>query len=302
MTQKSTSLALQRSNMGFSLVLNTMDEALRFAEIAAKTDMVPESYKKKPYDVFIAIQMGAELGLPPILALQSIAVIKGQPSLWGDGLLAVVKSHPDCIDIIEKREGNKATCTVKRRNCEPVTREFTVEDATRAGLWGGRAKDQSKRGLSPWALYPYRMLQMRARSWALRDAFADVLMGFRTSDEAEDFVGDDPVQGEIVDSHPISTTEEPEAASVPVSQTDRVKAQLQARQRERTPNTDAAEILQEFNDAADADSLKFIGEHWSSAIKALPEDTQKELRDAYETRQAQLKNGQAGGATDEEAC
>jgi hypothetical protein len=51
-----------------------------------------------------------------------------------------------------------------------------MEDAKRAGLLG---KDN-------WKNYPRRMLQMRARSWALRDCFSDVLLGMRLAEELQD--------------------------------------------------------------------------------------------------------------------
>ncbi len=70
-----------------------------------------------------------------------------------------------------------ATCTIKRRNYEPVTRSFSWEDAKQARL-------SAKQG--PWQEYPKRMLQMRARGFALRDTFADVLKGLYVGEEARD--------------------------------------------------------------------------------------------------------------------
>src|SRR5271169_5043266 len=68
----------------------TFAEALTFSEYLAKSDLAPKDFKDKPANVLIALQMGAELGLPPMAALQNIAVINGRPSLWGDAALAVV--------------------------------------------------------------------------------------------------------------------------------------------------------------------------------------------------------------------
>jgi predicted ATPase len=53
-----------------------------------------------------------------------------------------------------------------------------VADAKKAGLWG-------KTG--PWSQYSKRMLQLRARGFALRDAFPDVLKGLVTAEEAQDY-------------------------------------------------------------------------------------------------------------------
>src|SRR3990167_1988814 len=155
---------------GFSLQPKTLEEAIKFAELMAKSDLVPKDFVGKPGNVLVAVQMGAELGLPPMQAIQSIAVINGRPAIWGDGLLAVGQSKPAYESHRETQDpaGQWAEITVKRKGSEPHTVRFTAEMAKKAGLWG-------KQG--PWTNYPTRMLQMRARSWALRDKFADVLKG-----------------------------------------------------------------------------------------------------------------------------
>jgi hypothetical protein len=66
--------------------------------------------------------------------------------------------------------------TVKRKGMSPVVSRFTVGDAKRANLW-------EKAG--PWKQYPRRMMEMRARGFALRTAFADVLNGIHLTEEIE---------------------------------------------------------------------------------------------------------------------
>lgn len=165
----------------FSLAPTSLNEAMKLAEVMANSDMVPKDYKGKPGNVLIAVQMGAELGLQPMQAIQNIAVINGRPAVWGDAALAIVSAHPECEDVIEKIDGAgdsmSATCTIKRRGRESVTRTFTVANARLANLW-------NKEG--PWKTYPQRMLQMRARSWALRDSFADALRGIGIAEEVRD--------------------------------------------------------------------------------------------------------------------
>ena len=72
-------------------------------------------------------------------------------------------------------------CVICRRGEAPRTFTFSLEDAKRAGLL------DRARGSSPWATYPDRMLIMRARGFALRDVFPDVLRGLITAEEAEDY-------------------------------------------------------------------------------------------------------------------
>jgi hypothetical protein len=164
-----------------SLEPTTIQEAMRFSEILASSTMVPRDFQGKPGNVLVAIQWGREVGLGPLQALQNIAVINGRPSIWGDAALALVRGHPDCASVQEGAEGEgdarHGWCEVTRRGEQPQRRTFSIADAKRAGLWG-------KSG--PWTQYPDRMLQLRARGFAIRDVFPDALRGVLTREEAED--------------------------------------------------------------------------------------------------------------------
>src|SRR5947209_3718671 len=164
----------------FSMTPRTFDEALKFAELMSKSDLVPKDFKDKPGNILVAIQKGFEVGLSPMAALETIAVINGRASLWGDGLLGIVQGSAVYESIDESQSSEKAgVCTVKRKGEPPYTVTFTLEDAKRAGLLG-------KAG--PWTQYTKRMLQLRARGFALRDKFADVLKGLIAAEEAFDTV------------------------------------------------------------------------------------------------------------------
>jgi hypothetical protein len=171
-----------RPEMGF-LTVDTFDQAIKVADYINKSALVPDAYRGKPADIVIAMQYGMELGLSPMQAIQSVAVINGKPSIYGDALPAVVMQHPDFMDIDASEPAGTepqqwvATCTVSRRGRTPVTRTFSTADAQLAKLWG-------KAG--PWQQMPKRMLMMRARAFALRDAFPDRMKGIITAEEAID--------------------------------------------------------------------------------------------------------------------
>lgn len=165
----------------------TMGEAMEFSKMLADSSMVPRAYQGKPQDIMVCVQWGYELGLAPMQALQNIAVINGKPSVYGDAMAALVQASPVCEGIDETFEGVEGTgefaavCIARRKGRQPVTIKFSVNDAKRAGLW-------NKQG--PWTQYPKRMLQMRARGFALRDAFPDVLKGLISAEEAADYPDD----------------------------------------------------------------------------------------------------------------
>lgn len=166
----------------FSLTPKSLDEAMKYAEMMSKSSIIPKGYQGKPGDILVAVQMGAELGLKPIQSLQNIAVINGKPSIYGDACIALIQSHPEFEDIEEFIEGEAdkqtAICILKRRGKTTQKSTFSVEDAKKAGLW-------NKPG--PWMQYPKRMLQMRARGFALRNGFADALLGLILVEEAQDY-------------------------------------------------------------------------------------------------------------------
>lgn len=161
------------------LVPTTMAEVMELSELMAKSEMVPKIYQNKPGNVVVAILAGHPLGLNPFAACQSFAVINGTPSLFGDALLGIVKGSGLLPSIKESisDDGQVATCYITRRGEDPVCRTFTMDEAKKAGLL-------SKPG--PWQAYPKRMLQMRARAFALRDVFPDVLRGVGLAEEQED--------------------------------------------------------------------------------------------------------------------
>ena len=175
-----------------NLAPQTFAQALEFAGYLADSDMVPKDFKGKPGNCLIAMQWGAEVGLQALQALQSIAVINGRPALWGDGLIAIVRSSPACEYILEEDDGKMATCRVKRRGEPEQARTFSMDDAKAAGL-------QGKQG--PWSQYPKRMRQMRARAFALRDVFPDVLRGMPVAEEVMD-TPKDMGTAQVVDARP----------------------------------------------------------------------------------------------------
>jgi hypothetical protein len=181
----------------FYLAPSSFSEAKQFAELIAQSDLAPKDYRGKPGNIIVAMSMGADVGLSPMQSLSSIAVINGKAALYGDALIAIVQASPDYEDIEETVLNGVATCIVKRRNRTPTTRTFSRDDAKKAGLLG-------KQG--PWTQYENRMLQMRARAFALRDAFADVLRGLQMAEEVQDY----EVRATVVEN-PRGTTPAPHA-------------------------------------------------------------------------------------------
>jgi hypothetical protein len=162
--------ALEASEKGL-LIGGTFEEQYRLARAYHASGLMPKALNS-PEKVLVAMQLCRELGLPTISSLGKIMVVNQVPAIFGDLPLALVLSSGKCTsyhDEFEEKDGQPfaAKFTIQRGSMPSVVRRFTTDDAKRAGLYRNDI----------WSKYPQRMLQCRARAWALKDAFPDVLAG-----------------------------------------------------------------------------------------------------------------------------
>lgn len=189
----SNSVATTQNKGGFLMDPQNLQEAMQLADMLANSNLVPRAYQGKAGDVLVACQWGSEIGLKPLQALQNIAVINNVPAVWGDALVALVRGSGLCEYIKQDWDATTktATCRVKRNGEPEEVRTFSEEDARLAGHLN---KDTYKKNLQ-------RMLSIRARAFALRDVFADVLKGLKVAEEVEDY----PAEKDITPSAPAGT-------------------------------------------------------------------------------------------------
>lgn len=151
--------------------IRTFEDQQRLAKMYLASKVLPIRFKTEA-EIITALHFASEhFPGKELTALRQIAVIQGSPVLFGDLPLALVQRSGKLESMVETFEDapgqEKATCTVKRFGLEAITRSFSMSDARRAGL----SESQT------YKKYPLRMLQCRARSWALKDGFADILAG-----------------------------------------------------------------------------------------------------------------------------
>lgn len=204
------------------MIPQDLSQAMEIAKMLAGSDAIPREFMGKPNNVLLAVMHGHAVGLSPAQALSSMMVINNRVSIFGDALLGIVKTSPEyewSKDSYDPNvEGGTASFTVKRRSEDPVTRTFSKDDAVKAGLWG-------KAG--PWQGYPKRMLYMRARAFALRDVFGDVLKGLRVVEEQQDII-----ETTLYEMPAASPAAEIRAAMQPAAETAAPKTETKAPEQE----------------------------------------------------------------------
>ncbi len=179
---------VSRSNFG-SIIPQNYDEACKMALNFCLAGIIPNGLKGNNDNetagrVTVAIMQGLEVGLQPVAAINNVMVIGGRTALWGDGAMAVIQASGKVEAFKEWYEGNEGednwtayTQIKKKGQEEPYVGTFSFAQAKKAKLTG-------KPG--PWLTYPQRMLKMRARSFAMRDGFSEVLKGMAIVEEVQD--------------------------------------------------------------------------------------------------------------------
>lgn len=182
MDEPSTTLAKRQTRQ---ITTEYVDALKAYSEVLYKGGLCPV-FKKGPAArselVAAIIEIGKDIGLSPTQSLASVLIVNGRPSIFGDAALSLVRASGLLEDFEETIEGDGekmvAVCRVKRKGSKrDHVERYSVADAKQAKLWGNDG---------PWQTAPKRMLKFRARSFALRDEFGDVLAGLLFVEEAED--------------------------------------------------------------------------------------------------------------------
>ncbi len=233
-----------------AIVPRTIEETFRLAGAIAAADMAPKSYKRNTEAIMVGIMHGMEVGFTPMAALQSIAVINGMPAIWGDGALALIEASGLLEDKKEWWEGEGIEmvfyCEMKRLNRPTwIKQKFSWADAVKAKLTGKDTYQQ----------YDRRMLQRRARAWAMTDGFADVLRGLHIretiditpNDDDEDSKPAKPTRQSVLTAQPVPD-DEAEAADRAMDQ--QYAATMSGRMPDDPePEVDAGEVEPEVDES-----------------------------------------------------
>ncbi len=260
----------------FLPIPNDLKGALEYAGILAKSQMIPKQYQNRPEDIVVAMMWSHTLGIHVLQGLQGIAVINGRPSLWGDLMLALCQDSGLLVDIAETMSGSgealAATCVVKRKDREtPVVRSFSLEDAKKAGLLSNKS----------WMNYPKRMLQSRARSYALRAAFPYVLLGMASADEQSDAAAVEMGRAEVVPATPV-VLPKPKKPEV----TETVEAEIETvEEPEHMPASSVSDIQKIQEAIASAATQEELMAIW----KKIPTAVRGTLKHELQTRKKELE-------------
>lgn len=170
---------------GFSSVAG-FELLQRMANMFAKSKLVPQAFQNNIGDCCIALNMAQRLGADPLMVMQNLYVVYGNPAWSSKFMIATFNQCGRFSSIHYKETGKKGTdswgCIAYAKELatgETIEGpEITIQTAKDEGWYG---KSGSK-----WKTMPQQMLRYRAAAWFIRTTAPEISMGLQTVEEAED--------------------------------------------------------------------------------------------------------------------
>ena len=165
-----------------------MGKAYKYAELMAKSDLIPSHYKGKPANVFIAIQTAFRMNIDPMHIMQNTYVIHGKLGMNASFAISLANNSgifKSGIKYREEGEGKDLSVTayaVVKKDNEEISYKFGMKQAAAEGY--------TTRTGNKYLTMPELMLRYRAATLLIRTHIPEVLNGMQTVEELEDVTPD----------------------------------------------------------------------------------------------------------------
>lgn len=179
-------------------MFDVMDKAYKFANIFAKSDIVPAHYRGKPENTFIAVQTAYRMNLDPMLIMQNTYVVSGKLGMNSTFAISLANSSGIFDSGIRyKLEGSgdtlKVTAYAKvKATGEEISYTIAMSEAVAEG-WTKNSK---------YKTLPELMLRYRAAVFLIRTHVPEVLNGMHMVEELEDMYIKTVEEESIANSEP----------------------------------------------------------------------------------------------------
>ena len=242
-----------------------MSEQVRVAEFLAGSDIVPDAFRKRPANVWLALDMGAHMGLKPFQTFRAVHVIKGTPTFSAEAMRGMAMAAGHTVTVTSTP--TEATVSIKRADgLGEGTTTFTLDQAKQAGYLGKGGN---------WASDPESMLVARATSRCAKRVIPDLLMGLTMTEEMDDVVAVEgsPVEALQATTEAVAAIEAPEPAPEPAK-----KASKPAKAPQAAPEPEGAETVpdepeqgeeptQATLDSADDNNDSLSADEWRALLR-----------------------------------
>lgn len=185
--QEQTALAAAPSGYAPTLWNNDalFKQAARAAKYLAASDLVPEqTYKGRPENCLIAMDLANRMNLAPLLVMQNLYIVKGKPGWSGQFCIATINGcgRFSPLEFVFADDGSCHAQATDLRTGKMLCGTSITWDMVNGEGW------LNKQG-SKWKTMPQQMFMYRAAAFFARAFCPDILMGIPTIEEVRDTVG-----------------------------------------------------------------------------------------------------------------
>lgn len=193
--QENLQLAAATNLLQNSKLLNQIS---KLANIYASSSMVPDTYKGKPDNCFVALELASRMDVSPVLVMQNLYIVQGKPSWAGQACKALIDGSGKFRDseyvMTGSIEDGTRGCYLQATN----VRTGKLVKGTEITLKMAQSEGWMSKNGSKWKTMPEQMLKYRAAAFFARTECPEALMGFQTADEIQDVYGAEPNKTEKI--------------------------------------------------------------------------------------------------------
>lgn len=164
----------------------TFGEAWQMAQALANADIAPQTYRNKPENCVIALDMANRMGISPLAVMQYSQVVQGQFTWKGTACKAMIDGCGRYRNSKYEFQGKQGD---PNWGCRLVAERASTGE-TVCGPWvtWKMATDEgwTTKGGSKWKTMPELMFRYRAAAFFMRTECASIGMGFQTAEEVGD--------------------------------------------------------------------------------------------------------------------
>lgn len=205
----------------------------RKAKALTTSTIVPDTYRNNIGNCVIAVEMAERMGTPPLMVMQNLYIVHGNPAWSSKYLIASINASKRFSPLRYEFKGEEGTpqygcrcyayeASDKERK-EPLYGDWITIDMANKEGW-------TKKSGSKWLSMPNQMLRYRAAAFWQRVYCPEISMGLLTAEEAEDIAID-------------TTSAQAEAARAKAEEMRRKAEEAMARQTTKTDAVEDAEVV-----------------------------------------------------------
>ncbi|MCC8117256.1 MAG: hypothetical protein LIP09_00695 [Bacteroidales bacterium] len=224
MPAKATELELMTKQAEAQFALSPIGQMSRQFELVqkmgdyyAQSTVLPAIYQKNPANCAIAINMAARMGADPLMVMQNLYIVHGNPAWSSKFLIGCINTCGRFQPLEYEGNGKAVKDPGFAIRCVGYAKSDTQKKAPLKGTWITwdmvNSEGWSSKPGSKWKTMPEQMFRYRAAAFWQRTYAPEISMGLMTQEEAEDAgrqvvdtgyveIRENTLRGEAIDPNP----------------------------------------------------------------------------------------------------